>query len=130
MTTEKQFYAETSVDRAKSSLTFRKLAIRLLVIWFLIGQMILVCMPASTTKPLSRLESVYAFKPSSANKAALDNEFNRVAAFESQRAIGRFAVLLLLDVAVVAFFWNAGNLRKRSPGPVGAPATALAPRLG
>jgi hypothetical protein len=128
MIAKEQFYPETPIGRPKSSLTFKKLAIRFLVIWFLIGQMVLVCMPVSTTRSLSRLESVYAFKPSSATKAALDNEFNRVAAFESQRAIGRFAVLLLVDVAVIACFWRAGSLRKRASEPVNPPAAVLAAR--
>ncbi|HWY76915.1 MAG TPA: hypothetical protein VN281_14935, partial [Verrucomicrobiae bacterium] len=130
MITDKRSRTEAPLDGLKSHLTFKKLAIRFLVIWFLIGQMVLVCLPASTTRPLSRLESVYAFQPSSANKAALDNEFNRVATFESHRAIGRFAVLLLVDVAIVAFFWNAGGRRKRSLNPSPVPTAVLAPRPG
>ena len=132
MTNEEQSQAAVQLNGGQSGLSLRTLAIRLVVIWFLIGQMVLVCLPASTTRPLCRLESVYAFQPSSANKAALDNEFDRVAAFESQRAIGRFAVLLLVDVVIIAFCWNVGSRQRRRnllvvPSPVLArPAQAEA----
>lgn len=95
-------------------LNLKTLVIRLVLIWFLLGQMLFVCWPAATTKSLSRLETAYAFQPSTANKTALDNEFDRVADYESQRATARFALLLAVDVAVIAFGWNFGN-RKRAP---------------
>jgi hypothetical protein len=112
----------------KAPLTMKTVAARLILIWFFFGQMLCVCLPAATTKPLSRLEAAYAFKPSSANKAALDNEFERVAQYESQRAIARFALILSADVAVILLFWNLGvkkTLRDRNPDH--APRFADAP---
>jgi hypothetical protein len=100
----------------------KNIFIRLALLWFLIGQMVCVCLPASTTRSLSRLEAAYAFKPSASTKLALDNEFDRVADYESQRATWRFAVVLAADVAIIFFCWNLGAKRQTSvPCPPVAP---------
>jgi hypothetical protein len=85
---------------------------RVALVWILLAQMFYVCLAANTTVSLSRLESKYAFAPSADHKAALDNEFERVASYESHRAIARFTLLLTLDVGLIALFWNFGAKRK------------------
>lgn len=95
---------------------------RVALVWILFAQMYYVCLAAHTTASLSRLESNYAFAPSSDHKNALDNEFERVARYESHRAIARFAALLALDVALIALFWNFGAKRKPLAEPSAVPA--------
>jgi hypothetical protein len=85
---------------------------RLALIWILLAQMFYVCLAANTTVSLSRLESSYAAAPTDGHKAALDNEFERVARYESHRALTRFAVILALDVALLTLFWNFGAKRR------------------
>jgi hypothetical protein len=98
----------TLINRMK----LKTLVARLALVWILLAQMFYVCLAANTTVSLSRLESNYAFSPSADHKAALDNEFDRVASYESHRAIARFTLLLALDVALIALFWNFGVKRK------------------
>jgi len=95
---------------------------RVALVWILLAQMFYVCLAANTTVSLSRLESNYAFAPSADHKNALDNEFNRVANYESHRALARFAGLLALDVALIALFWNFGIKRKPLAEPSVVPA--------
>lgn len=85
---------------------------RVVLVWVLLAQMFYVCLAANTTVSLSRLEANYAYAPSPDHKAALDNEFERVARYESHRALVRFALLLALDVALISLFWNFGMKRK------------------
>jgi hypothetical protein len=84
--------------------------IRLALLWFFAGQMVFVCLPAHTTRQLGKLESIYAFKPTTENKNALDTEFERTAIYETQRATWKFAVLLASDVLLIAVSWNLGIL--------------------
>ena len=93
-------------------MTMKKIAVRVLLVWFFLGQMLCVCLPARTTRPLSRLEALYAFRPSPGNKAALENEFDRVADYESTRAIGRFALILAADVGVLLLGLTLWKIRK------------------
>jgi hypothetical protein len=98
---------------------------RVILIWVLLAQMFYVCLAANTTVSLSRLEANYAYAPSPDHKAALDNEFERVANFESHRALARFTFLLGLDVALIALFWNFGLKRKPVTEPTGITADPL-----
>jgi hypothetical protein len=93
-----------SVPRMKLKVIF----IRLALVWFFCAQMVFVCLPAHTTRALSKLESIYAFKPTVENKTALDNEFERTADYEIQRATWKFATLLASDVVLIALCWNWG----------------------
>ena len=100
---------------------------RVALVWILLAQMFYVCLSARTTISLSRLEAKYAFAPSADHQAALNNEFERVATYESHRALARFTLLLLLDVALIALFWNFGVKRKLAAEPAGVPANPLPP---
>jgi hypothetical protein len=102
---------------------------RVALVWILLAQMFYVCLPARTTPSLSYLEASYAHTPSAGNKIALDTEFDRVARYESQRALVRFAVLLAIDVALIALFWNFGLRRKPATEPSAAPANPLPGQL-
>ena len=97
---------------------------RIALVWILLAQMLYVCLSARTTTSLSRLEAKYAFAPSAVHKIALDNEFERVATYESHRAIAKFSLLLALDVALIALFWNFG-VKRQLAGPAAAPANPL-----
>jgi hypothetical protein len=85
---------------------------RIALVWILLAQMVYVCLAANTTVSLSRLEARYAYLPSPGHKVALDNEFERVARYESHRALVKFSFLLALDVALISVFWNFGVKRK------------------
>src|SRR3984957_572414 len=89
---------------------------RVALVWILLAQMVYVCLAAKKTVSLSRLEASYAFAPSPDHKAALDNEFERVARYESHRALVRFSFLLALDVALISLFWNFGVKRRFAAG--------------
>jgi hypothetical protein len=102
---------------------------RLALVWVLLAQMFYVCLAANTTVSLSRLEANYAYAPSADHKSALDNEFERVARYESHRAISRFTLLLVLDVGLIALFWNFGARRKVAVEPSGVPANPLPGQL-
>jgi hypothetical protein len=106
-------------------MTLKNVFIRLALVWVLLAQMFYVCLAANTTVSLSKLEAKYAFVPSPAHKNSLDNEFERVARYESQRAIAKFGGMLLIDVALIALFWNLGAKRKSAFVPTGAPANSL-----
>ncbi len=90
---------------------------RVVLVWVLLAQMFYVCLAANTTVSLSRLEATYAYAPSLDHKLALDNEFERVARYESHRALLRFTLLLGLDVALISLFWNLGVKRKLTVEP-------------
>ena len=102
----------------------KTIVIRVALVWILLAQMFYVCLAARTTVSLCRLGANYTFAPSADNKAALDHEFDRVANYESHRALARFAGLLVLDVALIALFWNFGVKRKSFAEP-----SAAAPNL-
>jgi hypothetical protein len=84
---------------------------RLLIVWLIVGQAIYVCWPHFTSRPPSLLELEYAHNPSPANQAALEKELNRVADFESKRAIGLITLLLAVDGVIIGFLWNFGAKR-------------------
>jgi hypothetical protein len=98
---------------------------RIALVWILIAQMVYVCLAANTTVSLSRLEASYAYAPSADHKAALDNEFERVARYESHRALVRFSSLLALDVALISLFWNLGVKRRLLSAPASVPNNPL-----
>ncbi len=98
---------------------------RIALIWILLAQMVYVCLAANTTVSLSRLEATYAYAPSPDHKMALDNEFERVARYESHRALVRFSFLLALDVALISLFWNFGVKRKLMVEPASLPNNPL-----
>ena len=102
---------------------------RVALVWILLAQMVYVCLAANTTVSLSRLEASYAYAPSLDHKAALDNEFERVARYESHRALVRFSFLLALDVALISLFWNFGVKRKFVAEPASLPAAPLPGQL-
>jgi hypothetical protein len=110
-------------------MTMKNIFIRLALIWVLFAQMFYVCLSANTTVSLSRLEANYAFAPSAAHKNSLDNEFNRVARYESQRAIAKFALFLAIDVALISLFWNLGRKRNLSGANAAAPSNPLPGQL-
>ena len=105
-------------------MNFKTVVARLVLVWILVAQKVYVCLSARTTVPLDRLGHNYALAPTPSKKAELDNEFERVANYESHRAIGRFALLLTLDVALIALFWNFGVRRLHPTQP---PATTAEP---
>jgi hypothetical protein len=102
---------------------------RVTLVWVLLAQMFYVCLSANTTVSLSRLEANYAFAPSADHKNSLDNEFERVARYESHRALAKFAFLLALDVALLSLFWNFGAKRKLASEPSEALANPLPGQL-
>ena len=102
---------------------------RVSLMWILLAQMVYVCLAANTTVSLSRLEASYADAPSPDHKAALDNEFERVARYESHRALVRFSLLLALDVALISLFWNFGAKRRSAVEAPALPSKALPGQL-
>lgn len=96
---------------------------RLALLWILVAQMVYVSLSAASgPNSLSRLEANYAFAPSADRKAALDREFERVASYESHRAIARYTLLLAIDVALIALFWNFGMKRQAAAVSTATPA--------
>jgi Na+/H+ antiporter NhaC len=97
--------------------SFRTKIIRSLIISFVIGTLLLALMlTASLDPPQYRLKErikalmAYTENPSASTKAAWDNEEARVQYHEMINwVIFAFLPILLVDAAVIYFFWNHGK---------------------
>lgn len=88
--------------------------VRLLIIVFLVVQLFAsVLVPAGQPhyRVRERIEAMkaYTLSPSASTKAALDDEFARLHQHEKMQGIILVPALLIVDAALIYFFWNYGT---------------------
>ncbi len=87
--------------------------IRFILVWFILGQLVVLALPYFWHKLATPLEIVYAYNPAPAVKAALDRDFERTVEYEARRDVALVVMFLALDAVILFLFWNAGTTRGR-----------------
>jgi hypothetical protein len=89
--------------------TIRSLVI-IFVLLTLFGSMLMPAgQPHFRLKERIEVMQAYTLNPSASTKAALDDEFARLHHHEATTGIILIPLVLLVDVAVIYFFWNCGR---------------------
>lgn len=87
---------------------------RVLILWFIAGQIFYVCLPQFVSRPPTELEKRSVHDQSPNIRTALEHELDRAVEYESKRAIGIVMLLLALDGLLIGCFWNSGSKGKRT----------------